>query len=377
MSLILTPLMFSGMLTADVPESPDSKTSPCQVVAESYGRLKDGREAKVFTLSNDHGVVAKVTNYGAILVGLIVPDRHGKAQDLTHGFDTLAGWQNNTPYFGATVGRFGNRIAKGKFTLKGKEHTLALNNEPAGIPCHLHGGLAGFGTKLWESEIIPDGVRLTYISVDGEEGYPGELTVTITYTLSNENELTWHAEATTTRATPVNIIHHSYWNLSGDPTSSINNHLLTLHADHYLPTDPGMIPTGEIKPVAGTPMDFRAPSAIGSRVEENYPALKLGNGYDHCWVLNGEGMRLAAKVTDPYSGRSLEVFTNNPAVQFYCANYLDQSLIGKNGVRYDRRTALCLETEAFPDTPNQPKFPNCILHPGETYQHTMVHKLSW
>jgi aldose 1-epimerase len=367
----------ADMLSADAPESPDSKTSTTRVTSEPYGHLQDGREAQLFILTNRNGMVAKVTNYGAILAGLLVPDRDGLARDLTHGFDTLEGWQNNVPYFGATVGRFGNRIAKGQFTLEGKEYSLALNNEPAGIPCHLHGGMEGFNVKLWDSEIVADGVKFSYLSPDGDEGYPGELTVSITYRLNNDNELTWDATATTTRATPVNIIHHSYWNLSGDPTRPIEDHLLTLNAERYLPTTPGMIPTGELKPVAGTPMDFREATAIGARQNEEYEALKLGNGYDHCWVLNGSGMRSAAKVTDPSSGRTMELFTNSPAIQFYAANYLDKSLSGKNGISYDRRSALCLETENFPDSPNQPAFPSCILHPGESYRHTMVHKFTW
>lgn len=365
------------MLTADASESKDSETTDCQVTAESYGRLKDGREAQLYTIRNQNGVTAKVTNYGAILVGLWLPNRLGEIEDVAHGFDTIEGWQNNIPHFGATVGRFGNRIAKGQFTLDGEDYQLALNNDPAGIPCSLHGGLKGFGTKLWDAEIVPNGVRFSYLSPDGEENYPGDLQVTVTYTLNQENELTWYAEATTTRATPINIIHHSYWNLSGDPSREINEHRLTLHADHYLPTCPGMIPTGELKPVADTPMDFRKEHTIGARIDEDYQALELGNGYDHCWVLNGENLRLAAKVTEPTSGRTMELFTDQPALQFYCANFLDRTLEGKGGVCYARRTAFCLETEAFPDAPNQPDFPNCILRPGETYRHTMVHKFSW
>ncbi|MGJ8724858.1 MAG: aldose epimerase family protein [Roseibacillus sp.] len=366
------------MLTADAPNDKDaSQGTGCQVTAETFGKLKDGREARLFTLTNQNGIIAKVSEFGALLTNVFVPDREGQVKDLTHGFDDLAGWEDNDPYFGATVGRFGNRIAKGSFTLEGMKYDLATNNDPAGIPCHLHGGLEGFSHKLWKSKIIPNGVALTYLSVDGEEGYPGDLSVTVTYTLNESNELTWKAEATTTRATPINIIHHSYWNLSGDPTTPISDHLLTLNADNYLATDEGMIPTGERKPVAGTPMDFRTPTAMGLRVEEDYPSLIQGNGYDHAWVINGEGLRIAAKATDPVTGRSLELSTNQPAVQFYGANYLDGVTPGKGGVPYQRRSAFCLETETFPDGPNNPQSPNCILHPGETYLHTMVHKFSW
>ncbi len=365
------------MLLADASEPQDSESTDSQVTASHYGFLPDGREVFCFTLSNGQGMTAKVLNYGAILAEVLVPDRNGQAQDVVHGFETLEGWLNNIPYFGATVGRFGNRIAEGKFTLDGEDYTLALNNEPAGIPCHLHGGLEGFGTKLWEAKVIENGVELSYLSSDGEEGYPGDLAVTVTYTLNNNNELTWQAKATTTKATPINIIHHSYWNLSGDPTRSINDHLLSLNAPHYLPTSPGMIPTGELRPVAGTPMDFLNEQAIGSRVGEDYEALLLGNGYDHAWVIAGEGLRLAAKVREPLSGRTMELHTDQPAIQFYGANYLDQTLAGKKGVCYDSRTAFCLETETFPNGPNEPEFPNCILRPGETYQHTMVHKFGW
>lgn len=344
---------------------------------ETYGTLKDGREAKLFTLTNKNGMVAKVTEYGAILTSLLVPDREGTVRDVSHGYEDLAGWETNTAYLGATVGRFGNRIAGGEFTLDGETYSLATNNEPGGLPCHLHGGLVGFDKALWKGEAIAGGVKLSYTSPEGEEGYPGALTVTVTYTLNDDNELIWQAEATTTRATPVNIVHHSYWNLSGDPTTSINDHLMMLNAPFYLPTDIGLIPTGEVTSVAGTPMDFREPTEIGKRVEERFQALEFGSGYDHAWVLDGVGMKLAAKVTDPKTGRTLELHTDQPAVQFYGGNFLDGSATGKGGVAYRKRSGFCLETELFPDGPNKGHFPSCILRPGETYRHTMVHKFSW
>ena len=352
-------------------------TSAADIETAVYGKLDDGREVKIFTLANAKGVTARVMEYGAILVGVEVPDSKGRTADVTLGYDTLSGWLGSPSYFGATVGRFGNRIAHGKFTLDGKEYTLATNNSPGGIPCHLHGGLNGFDKVLWRGETVRKagarGVALTYASKDGEEGYPGTLQVRVTYWLTDANELIWEAEATTDKPTIVNLAHHTYWNLSGDPTKPITGHLLMLAADSYLPTDKGLIPTGQVAPVAGTPMDFRTPMAIGSRVNADFEALKLGGGYDHCWVLrSGIGTRLAARVTDPASGRIMEVLTDQPGVQFYCGNFLDGTVSGKKGVNIGFRTGLCLETEGFPDAPNHPDFPSTVLRPGQTYHHTMI-----
>lgn len=345
---------------------------------EIYGSLPDGREVKIFTLTNKNGLRAKVTEYGAILVSMEAPDSSGKIQDLTHGYDSLAGWLANPCYFGATVGRFGNRINGGKFILNGKNYSLATNNSPGGIPCHLHGGLKGFDQALWSGKTISEqGVEFTYISKAGEEGYPGTLTVHITYTLTDENELKWEAQATTDAPTIVNLIHHSYWNLSGDPTTSINDHILTLNAEAYLPTDVGLIPTGKITPVAGTPMDFTKPTVIGARIDEDFEALKLAAGYDHAWILQpAQDIRLAARLKDLKSGRVMEVFTDQPAVQFYAGNFLDGTAVGKGDVAYAKRTALCLETEGFPDSPNQPSFPSAVLLPGDIYSHTLIHQFS-
>ena len=352
-------------------------TSAADIETAVYGKLDDGREVKIFTLANAKGVTARVMEYGAILVGVEVPDSKGRTADVTLGYDTLAGWLGSPSYFGATVGRFGNRIAHGKFTLDGKEYTLATNNSPGGIPCHLHGGLNGFDKVLWRGETVRKagarGVALAYTSKDGEEGYPGTLQVRVTYWLTDANELIWEAEATTDKPTIVNLAHHTYWNLSGDPTKPITGHLLMLAADSYLPTDKGLIPTGQVAPVAGTPMDFRTPMAIGSRVNADFEALKLGGGYDHCWVLrSGIGTRLAARVTDPASGRIMEVLTDQPGVQFYCGNFLDGTVSGKKGVNIGFRTGLCLETEGFPDAPNHPDFPSTVLRPGQTYHYTMI-----
>ncbi len=305
------------------------------VKQEVFGTMPDGREVKIFTLTNKNGLEARVTEYGAILVSMKTPDASGKLADITLGYDTLEGWLGNTSYFGATVGRYGNRIRDGKFTLDGK------------------------------------------VSKDGEEGYPGNLTVKVTYTLTDDDELVWRASATTDAPTVSNIVHHSYWNLSGDPATSINDHVLTLAAPHYLPTNAGLIPTGALAAVADTPMDFTRPTAIGARVDADFEALKLAGGYDHCWVLEkGEGVRLAARLKDPQSGRVMEIHTDQPGIQFYGGNFLDGTVTGKGGVKYAHRTGLCLETEGFPDAPNQPSFPSPVLRPGQTYQHVMIHRFS-
>jgi aldose 1-epimerase len=347
-----------------------------------YGKMPDGREVKIFTLSNSHGMTAKVTEYGAILVGLVVPDSKGNKADVTLGYDDLAGWLTNTNFFGSTVGRFGNRIAAGKFKLDGKEYQLATNNSPGDIPCHLHGGVVGFNKVLWTGKPVEKkdaaGVELTYLSKDGEEGYPGNLTVHVTYWLTEKNELIWETSATTDAPTIINLAHHSYWNLSGDPTKTINDHVLMIAADSYLPTDKGLIPTGEIAKVEGTPMDFRKPTAIGAHVNDDFEALKLAGGYDHCWVLRkGAGLRTAAVVKDPKSGRSMEILTDQPGIQFYSGNFLDGTVTGKGGVKYNFRTGLCLETEGFPDAPNKPEFPSTVLRPGQTYHHTEVHRFTF
>jgi len=362
---------------ASCQKNPDMIEAPA-VIQEVFGTLADGSEVKIFTLTNRNGLEARVTEYGAILVSMKTPDSSGESEDVTLGYDTLEGWLGNTSYFGATIGRFGNRISNGKFTLDGKDYTLATNNDPGGIPCHLHGGLKGFDKVLWSG--VPaddDSVEFTYLSKDGEEGYPGNLSVKVTYTLNDDDELVWRVTATTDAPTIVNIVHHSYWNLTGDPSASTKNHVLELAAPHYLPTNAGLIPTGEIAPVAGTPMDFTRPTAIGGRLDADFEALKFGGGYDHCWVLEkGEGVRFAARLKDPQSGRVMEVHTDQPGIQFYGGNFLNGDHAGKGGVKYPHRSGLCLETEGFPDSPNQPSFPSPLLRPGEIYQHVMIHKFS-
>lgn len=350
------------------------------ILVEKFGKLPDGREARVFTLTNKNGISARISDFGATLVSMTVPDRNGVLSDVTLGFDSIEDYfSTDNPYFGATVGRFGNRIKDGRFTLDGKQYTLATNNEPGGIPCHLHGGMIGFNRVLWEAaaDSSHNSVTFAYVSKDGEEGYPGELATRVTYTLTQDNELKWEVTATTDAPTVLNIVQHTYWNLSGNPDTSINDHILMLHADKYLPTNIGLIPTGELATVKGTPMDFTEPTAIGKCVNMAFEALKFGGGYDHAWVLTpAVGIRPAARLKDPASGRMLEISTDKPAIQFYGGNFLDGTVVGKNGKKYGHRTALCLETENFPDAPNQPGFPSAILRPGETYKHVMVMKFS-
>ena len=346
------------------------------VITRDYGALPDGRIAELYTLTNANGLKATLTDYGAILVSMEVPDRDGKLADVTLGYDTLEGWLSNTSYFGSTVGRYGNRIAKGKITLDGTTYTLAANNGEN----HLHGGIKGFDKVLWDAKSLKRpgavGVEFTRTSPDGEEGYPGELTATVTYLLTDENELRIEFKATTDKPTIVNLVHHSYWNLTGDPNKTILDHELMLAADHFLPVDEGLIPTGELRPVKGTPFDFTQPTKIGARVSADDEQLKRGNGYDHCWVLREQTgkVALAATLYDPSTGRAMDVLTDQPGIQFYGGNFLDGSVTGKGGIKYQFRTALCLETQHYPDSPNKPDFPSVVLRPGETYRHTMIHR---
>ncbi|MGC6583073.1 MAG: aldose epimerase family protein [Akkermansiaceae bacterium] len=353
------------------------------VEAQPFGTTSDGKDVQLFKLQNEAGMEANISEYGAILISLYVPDQSGEALDVTHGHDEydFEAWEASGSYFGATVGRYGNRIKDGKFSLGGKDYQLAKNNEPNGIPCHLHGGVKGFDKVVWRGEPVEKagarGVKLTYVSKDGEEGYPGTLTAVVTYWLTDSNELIWESEATTDAPTLCNIIHHSYWNLSGDGETSINDHLLQIKAERFLPTDKGLIPTGELASVENTPMDFRQPMAIGDRVEADFEPLKIAAGYDHCWVLNGEGLRSVVTCKDPKTGRTMELLTDAPGIQFYGGNFLDGKTEGKMGVAYPHRSALCLESGAFPNSPNQESFPTVVLKPGETYKHTLIHRFSW
>ena len=350
----------------------DGTTS--QIVTSPYGKLADGTAVKLFTLTNESGMVAEIINYGGIVAELHVPDRDGKIADVVLGYENLDKYVEATPYFGALIGRYGNRIAKGKFTLDGKECTLATNNDEN----HLHGGDAGFDKVVWEATAkrTSNGpsLELTYVSKDGEEGYPGNLTCKVIYTLTNDNELKIKYEATTDAPTVVNLTHHGYFNLAGYDSGTILDQELMIDADKYTPVDVGLIPTGELAPVEGTPMDFRKSTAIGARI-----AQLTGDpgGYDHNWVLNNSDGTYAkvASLYDPESGRLMEVFTSEPGLQFYSGNFLDGSNIGK-GTTYNKHNGLCLETQHFPDSPNQPQFPSTVLRPGETYGYETAYKFS-
>jgi len=354
----------------------DATSGSMSLTKASYGKTAEGKAASIFTLTNANGIEAKVTNFGAILVSVKTPDKNGVFKDITHGFDTLKGWENQDSYMGATAGRYANRIVKGKFSIDGKEYTLATNNGEN----HLHGGKKGFEKHLWSAKPFKNsdavGVKLTRTSPDGEEGYPGNLKATVIYTLNNDDELKVEMNAETDKATVVNLCHHSYWNLSGNPESTILNHKLQLNADRFLPVDKTLIPTGELRPVKGTPFDFTKPAKIGKRINAKNTQLKYGNGYDHCWALNGVPFELkkAATLFDPKSGRAMDVYANQPGIQFYAGNFLDGSIVGKNKTKYNFRTALCLETELFPDSPNQPKFASPVLLPSQKYNHVMIHK---
>jgi len=346
------------------------------VMKQNFGALPDGRTAELYTLTNANSLKATLTNYGAILVSMEVPDRDGKMADVTLGYDTLEGWLSNTSYFGSTVGRYANRIAKGNFTLEGKTYTLATNNGEN----HLHGGIKGFDKALWDAKPVKragaTGVQFSCLSRDGEEGYPGNLKTTVTYLLTDKNELRVEFKATTDKPTVINLAHHSYWNLTGDPTKTNLDHELMLAADHFLPVDEGLIPTAELRPVKGTPFDFTQLTKIGARVEADDQQIKFGKGYDHCWVLRNQSgkVALAATLYDPSTGRTMDLSTDQPGIQFYGGNFLDGTVTGKKGVKYQFRTALCLETQHYPDSPNKPSFPSVVLRPGQTYKHTMVHR---
>lgn len=337
-----------------------------------FGKTPDGQTVSRFTISNSHGLRLVLSDYGAHVVAVETPDRDGKLANVTLSFDTLEGYLQRHPFFGSTVGRFCNRIARGQFTLNGKTYQLATNNGPN----HLHGGEAGFDRKVWTAETFEKdgeaGVRFTRTSPDGEEGYPGNVQVVAVYSLNEKNEVTMHFEATTDATTVVNLTNHCYWNLGGAGSGQVLDHQLMLAADHYLAVDETLIPTGELAPVEGTPMDFTESIAIGSRI------AKVGSdptGYDHCYVVrpNAGELRLAARVEDPKSGRVMEILTTQPGIQFYTGNFLDGSA-GNGG--FGKHDAFCLETQHYPDAPNHPEFPSTELKPGEKFSATTVHRFS-
>jgi aldose 1-epimerase len=345
---------------------------------QPYGTTAGGADVEEYTLTNANGVEVKIITYGGIVTSVRVPDRDGNMANINLGFDNLADYETRNPYFGCITGRYANRIAGATFTLDGEEYTLAANNGPNS----LHGGVDGFDNRIWEAtEVEGDGevgVSLHYLSPDGEEGYPGNLDVTVVYTLTDENELRMHYTATTDAPTVVNLTNHNYWNLAGEGSGTIYDHILWVDADRYTPVDETLIPTGELAPVAETPFDFTVPKAIGPGQRSSFEQILLGRGYDHNFVLNREegdtSMMLAARVYEPTTGRILEVWTDQPGLQFYAGNFLDGTLVGPSGRIYRQSDAFALETQHYPDSPNQPDFPSTELQPGDTYQTTSIYK---
>lgn len=376
-------LIFSLFVAAcQSPSTQENEQSTMQetsnpIPKKSFGTGPNGEAVDIYTLTNQDGMEAKITNYGGIVTSLKVKDAEGNFDDVVLGFDNLQAYVDNNPYFGALIGRYGNRIAKGKFTIDDTTYELDTNN----MGNHLHGGLKGFDKVVWtaEPQQSEDGQQLvlTYTSPDGDQGYPGTLETKVTYTLTDDNVLRIAYEATTDKKTIVNLTNHSYFNLTGDPSQTVLNHEVMINADQFVPVDETLIPTGELATVEGTPFDFTELKPIGQQIDEDSnEQIKYGLGYDHCWVLDKEGMGLAARVHEPSTGRVMEVYTSEPGVQFYTGNFLNGSVTGKEGITYEQRTAFCLETEHFPDSPNQPNFPSAELAPGETYSTTTEYRFS-
>ena len=346
------------------------------ITKQEFGKTPEGKVADIYTLINDNNCELRITNYGGIIVSIKVPDKNGQLGDVVLGYNTLFEYIENSPFFGALIGRYGNRIAKGKFELNGKTYTMAINNGPN----HLHGGLKGFDKVLWNVKEIEQenaiGLELSYFSKDGEEGYPGNLNVTVNYLWTNDNELKIEYSATTDKTTVVNLTSHSYFNLAGKGDNL--NHELMIDADKYTPVDEGLIPTGELVAVKGSPFDFTTPTKIGARIDDDCEQLKYGKGYDHNFVINNYdgSLRKVVSVYEPMSGRLMEVSTTEPGVQFYSGNYIDESMVGKDGVPYKARSGFCLETQHFPDSPNQPQFLSTTLEPGQKHWTTTVFKFS-
>lgn len=350
---------------------------------KSFGRTPDGREARLYTLQSASGFRADISDYGGTVVRLVAPDRQRQFADVVLGFDNVRDYVERSPYFGCIVGRYANRIANGRFTLDGKMYTLATNNSPGGVPCHLHGGLRGFDKIIWRSERFetPAGpaLRLQYRSVDGEEGYPGNLDVSVTYTVLHEDALRIDYTAVTDRPTPVNLTNHTYFNLAGEGSGDVLAHVLTLNARQYTPIKRGLVPWGHATAVTETPLDFTAPHTIGERIDVPHEQLRSAGGYDHNFIIeraDPAALAVAATVLEPKSGRVLEVQTTEPGVQFYSGNFLDGTIAGKHGHVYERRHGFCLETQHFPDSPNQASFPSTILRPGETLHSTTVFRFT-
>src|SRR3954454_24849520 len=370
--LFATFIAWSMQTQRAEPNAPNQQ--PATVTVAPFGRMPDGKAVEVYTLTNVRGMEVRAITYGAIIQAIRVPDRAGRPDDITLGYDSLWGYLTASPYFGAVVGRYANRIARGRFALGGQTYRLAAHNGPH----HLHGGLKGFDKVVWEGKSCQRGdtvgVEFQHTSPDGDEGYPGTLHVSVTYTLTPSNQLEVEYRAKTDQATPVNLSQHSYFNLAGEGSGDILGHILEVDADRYTPVDSTLIPTGELASVRNTPFDFRTPMAIGARINQPDPQLKYGKGYDHNFVLNrsGSGVVHAARVVEPKTGRTLDISTTEPGLQFYSGNFLDGTITGKSGHVYAHRSALVLETQHFPDSPNHPNFPSTILRPGKEYRSRTV-----
>jgi len=384
MTMMIYLLLFALFVSAAI-GAQEGRAQPADasrsVLAQPFDTTETGRLVKLYTLTNANGVELRAMNYGGIILSLRVPDRDGTFDDVVLGYETLAAYVDESPYFGAIVGRYANRIAGGRFTLNGKTYDLATNNGPN----HLHGGTVGFDQRVWAAKPFVDehgaGIELSYTSPDGEEGYPGTLDTTVRYTLTDDNQLIVYYEATTTETTPVNLSQHTYFNLAGDGRRDVLDHRLMLNANRFTPVDATLIPTGALHPVAGTPFDFTSPTPIGARIDADHPQIAYGGGYDHNFVLDRsaagkDSLALAARVVEPQTGRVMTVHTTEPGVQFYTGNFLDGSLTGKDGAVYDRHYGFCLETQHFPDSPNQSNFPSTILQPGETYRSRTIFTFS-
>lgn len=375
-SFLAAGVLSGALALACFAQAPVKKGNP-SVKMQPYGKMPDGTDVEVYTLTNAAGMQARIITYGGAVASLTAPDKSGKFDDIVLGMDSVDGYRQQSNYFGALIGRYGNRIGHASFTLEGKKYSLPKNDHDN----TLHGGTQGFDKRVWKahemSTAAGPAVELTYVSKDGEEGFPGTLTAKVVYTLTDANELKIDYTATTDKPTVVNLTNHSYFNLAG-PGGDILQHQVTILADRFTPVDAGLIPTGELKPVKGTPFDFNKATAIGSRINQDDQQLKFGNGYDHNWVLNKRAgaMGKAAEVYDPKSGRVMEVMTSEPGLQFYTGNFLDGKVKGKGGIAYPFRGAFCMETQHYPDSPNKPAFPTTELKPGQTYHTTTVYKFS-
>jgi len=366
-----TSFAFGAPISASTPQT-------LKIAKEAFGVLPGGNAVDLYTLTNVHGMKIRVMTYGGVIVSLDVPDRKGQSADIVLGYEHLDGYLAKSPYFGAIVGRFGNRIKDARFTLDGKEYTLGKNNPPN----TLHGGFKGFDKVLWQAQPFESkdevGLTLQYTSPDGEEGYPGTLHATVTYTLNDKNEFSIHCQATTDKATPITLASHSAFNLAGEGSGNILGHVLMLNAGQYTPFDSTLIPTGKILSVTGTPLDFTKPAVVGLRITQENDQLEYGHGYDSNFVINrhGSGLALAARIYEPTTGRVMEIDTTEPGEQFYSGNSLDGTITGKHGHVYKKHSGFCLLTQHYPDSPNRPGFPSCILRPGQTYRSTTVYKFS-